>query len=58
MTYKFYDTNSLLLKGNTLFSNLKEDESIVISSITLGELEKTPNIRYGLLVMIESVSIH
>ena len=40
MTYKFYDTNSLLLKGNTLFSNLKEDESIVISSITLGELEK------------------
>lgn len=40
MTYKFYDTNSLLLKGNTLFSNLEEDESIVISSITLGELEK------------------
>ena len=24
----------------------------------LGELKKTPNIRYGLLVMIESVSIY
>lgn len=35
--YKFYDTCSLLLKGNHLFDNT--NERVVISSITLQELE-------------------
>ena len=41
-TYKFYDTSSLLLKVNTL---LEEADPIIISSITLNELEniKTSN---------------
>lgn len=41
--YNFYDTSSLLLRANTLFEN--EDEQIIISSITLQELEdiKTKN---------------
>jgi len=37
MTYKFYDTCSLLLKANNLFE--EENTKIVISSITLQELE-------------------
>ena len=37
MIYKFYDTCSLLLKVNNLWD---ENEQIVISSITLEELEK------------------
>lgn len=36
MDYKFYDTSSLLLKADNLFD---EKENIVISSITLQELE-------------------
>lgn len=36
-TYKFYDTCSLLLKANNLFES--DEEQIVISSITLNELE-------------------
>jgi len=36
-TYNFYDTSSLLLKSHSLFNN---DENIVISSITLEELDK------------------
>lgn len=44
MTYKFYDTCSLLLKANHLFDE-GEDVRIAISSITLQELEdiKTAN---------------
>ena len=43
MTYKFYDTCSLLLKTNHLFD--EEDVKVVISSISLQELEdiKTAN---------------
>jgi predicted ribonuclease YlaK len=43
MTYKFYDTCSLLLKGEHLFDD--KDTRVVISSITLQELEdiKTAN---------------
>ena len=43
MTYKFYDTCSLLLKTNHLFD--EEDVKVVISSISLKELEdiKTAN---------------
>ena len=42
MDYKFYDTSSLLLAAGELF---KSDEKIVLSSITLSELEhiKTSN---------------
>ena len=35
-TYNFYDTSSLLLRAHNLF---EQDEYIVISSITLNELE-------------------
>lgn len=38
MTYKFYDTCSLLLKANNLFD--EENVKIIISSITLQELEE------------------
>ena len=43
ITYKFYDTCSLLLKTNHLFD--EEDVKVVISSISLQELEdiKTAN---------------
>lgn len=43
MTYKFYDTCSLLLKTNHLFD--EEDVKVIISSISLQELEdiKTAN---------------
>ena len=34
--YNFYDTSSLLLRENDLF---KTDEEVIISSITLNELE-------------------
>lgn len=42
MTYNFYDTSSLLLRVDDLF---KDTEQIIISSITLSELEniKTSN---------------
>ena len=38
MTYKFYDTSSLLLRADNLFNN--SDEQIIISTITLKELEE------------------
>lgn len=41
-TYNFYDTSSLLLKASTLFDT---EEHIVISSITLQELEEIKNNR-------------
>ena len=43
MIYKFYDTCSLLEKVNTLFD---DDENIVISSITLNELENIKTSAY------------
>ena len=39
MTYKFYDTCSLLLKANHLF----DEENVKISSITFQELEDIKN---------------
>lgn len=39
MTNKYYDTSSLLLVADSLFENKKEDENIIITSITLNELE-------------------
>ena len=55
MDYKFYDTSSLLLRANDLFS--KEEDTkfgFCISSITLQELEniktstyKSPEIKYA-----------
>jgi predicted ribonuclease YlaK len=41
-TYNFYDTSSLLLKAGTLF---EEEENVVISSITLTELEEIKSSR-------------
>ena len=43
MTYKFYDTCSLLLKANHIFD--EENVKVIISSITLQEIEdiKTAN---------------
>lgn len=38
MKYNFYDTSSLLLRADNLFNN--ENETIVISTITLKELEE------------------
>ena len=38
MTYKFYDTSSLLLRADNLFND--SDEQIIISTITLKELEE------------------
>lgn len=38
MTYKFYDTSSLLLQADNLFND--SDEQIIISTITLKELEE------------------
>lgn len=43
MTYNFYDTSSLLLRSNNLFDN--PDENIIISSITLQELENIKTAR-------------
>lgn len=43
-TYNFYDTSSLLLRANNLFNNL--EENIVISSVTLMELENIKTSRF------------
>ena len=43
MIYKFYDTCSLLLQGQHLFD--EENAKVVISSITLQELENIKNSR-------------
>lgn len=52
MTYKFYDTCSLLLRTGDLFEN--EDERIILSTVTLKELEniktaynKDPETKYA-----------
>lgn len=39
MTNKYFDTSSLLLLADSLFDNIKDNENIVITSITLSELE-------------------
>ena len=43
MTYNFYDTSSLLLRSNNLFDD--ENEKIIISSVTLNELENIKTAR-------------
>lgn len=60
MIYKFYDTSSLLLKVDTLF---KDDESFVISTVTLAELEnlktslsKNPEIKSAVRKLIRLLS--
>ena len=59
---KFYDTSSLLLKANTLFDT---EESFVISSITLEELENIKNsltrdadIKYAARKLLHSLDEH
>ena len=61
-TYKFYDTCSLLLKVDTL---LEEQDPIVISSITLNELEniktsanKDADIKYAARRLLHLLSEH
>ena len=61
-TYKFYDTCSLLLKVDTLF---EEENSIVISSITLNELEniktstnKDPDVKYAARRLLHLLAEH
>ena len=39
MTNKYFDTSSLLLLADSLFGDVKENENIIITSITLNELE-------------------
>lgn len=46
MIFKFYDTCSLLMKATSLFEKQNENERIVISSITLQELENIKNSNY------------
>lgn len=62
MTYKFYDTCSLLLKVDNLWD---EDSTIVISSITLEELEhiktsanKDPDIKFATRRLIHELETH
>lgn len=61
-TYKFYDTCSLLLKVDTLF---EEENPIVISSITLNELEniktamnKDPDVKYAARRLLHLLAEH
>ena len=61
-TYKFYDTSSLLLKADKLF---EEEENIVISSITLNELEniktsqnKDPDVKYAARKLLNLLAQH
>ena len=61
-TYKFYDTCSLLLKVDTLF---EEENPIVISSITLNELEniktamnKDPDVKYAARRLLHLLTEH
>ena len=62
MTYKFYDTCSLLLKANNLWD---EDCIIVISSITLEELEniktsanKDPDVKFAARKIVHELDEH
>ena len=63
MTYKFYDTCSLLLKADNLFD--EEDTIVVISSISLQELEdiktaysKDADVKYSTRKVINSLNEH
>ena len=62
MIYKFYDTCSLLLKVDNLWG---EDETIVLSSITLEELEhiktavnKDPDVKFAARKLIHELDEH
>ena len=62
MIYKFYDTCSLLLKVDNLW---EEDSTIVISSITLEELEhiktsvnKDPDVKFAARKLIHELDTH
>jgi predicted ribonuclease YlaK len=62
MRYKFYDTCSLLLKANHLWD---EDTTIVISSITLEELEriktaanKDPDVKFAARQVVNELDKH
>ena len=62
MTYKFYDTCSLLLKANHLWD---EDVQLVISSVTLEELEhiktsanKDPDVKFAARKLIRELDEH
>lgn len=62
MTYKFYDTCSLLLKVDNLWD---EDSTIVISSVTLEELEhiktsanKDPDIKFAARKLVYELDTH
>ena len=62
-TYHFYDTCSLLLRAGNLFEN--KDEHIVISSVTLDELEniktsanKDPDIKYAARKLLHDLNEH
>ena len=59
--FNFYDTSSLLLKGN----EIKKEDNIVISSITLQELEniktsmnKSPEVKYQARVLLRFLEEH
>jgi predicted ribonuclease YlaK len=61
-TYNFYDTCSLLIKANTLF---EEEENVVISSVTLQELEeiktnrnKTPDIKFAARKLLHTFELN
>ena len=63
MTYKFYDTCSLLLKANNLFD--EKDVRVVVSSVTLQELEdiktasnKDAEIKYSARKLLKTLSEH
>ena len=62
MIYKFYDTCSLLLKVDNLW---EEDTTLVISSITLEELEhiktsvnKDPDVKFAARKLIHELDTH
>ena len=61
MIFKFYDTCSLLMKATNLFDN--ENEKVVISSITLQELEdiktsakKDPDIKHAARILLNTLN--
>ena len=63
MMYNFYDTSSILMRATTLFDD--PEEKIIISTITLGELEeiktaynKTPDIRCAARQVLALLATH
>ena len=62
MTIKFYDTSSLLVKAHNLF---EDEEEVIISSITLNELEKIknssnkdPEVKYAARIVLKKLEEH